>query len=62
MSKVKFGGKPASPPVGKTLSCAHEGNFVDRNLVPLKTVAQQNQFAPTDARPVRMHFALAGGR
>ena len=68
--KCTFGGKPAVCKVGKTLSCHtvswpmgsdEGGKFVDRNLVPLKTAAQQNQFAPTDAVPMRMHFTLAGG-
>ena len=37
------------------------GKFVDRNLVPVKGVVAQNQFAPTPAEPVRMHNKMAGG-
>jgi hypothetical protein len=35
--------------------------FVDRNLVPVKGFAAQNQFAPTPAEPVRMRNKMAGG-
>jgi len=69
-SNESFGGKPAAVRVGKgyvmrTVNWPkgndEGGKFVDRNLVPLKTAAQQNQFAPSDAEPVRMHHKLAGG-
>ena len=68
--KCTFGGKPAVCKVGKTptlrtvnwpMGSDEHGKFVDRNLMPLRSAAQQNQFAPTDAVPVRMHFTLAGG-
>ncbi|HAN93875.1 MAG TPA: hypothetical protein DCQ33_17590 [Nitrospira sp.] len=35
--------------------------FVSRNLMPVKGVVAQNQFAPTPAEPVRMHNKMAGG-
>ena len=70
-SSESFGGKPAAVRVGKTLQMARApawpkgndegGKYVDRNLVPLRSAAQQNSFAPTDAIPVRMHNKLAGG-
>lgn len=34
--------------------------FVDRDLVAVKGVGAQNQFAPTPAEPVRMHKKMAG--
>jgi hypothetical protein len=70
-SNESFGGKPPATRVGKTMVMASAprmaggndegGRYVDRNLVPLRTAAQQNQFAPTPAEPVRMHHKLAGG-
>ena len=66
-----FGGKPVQGKVGRTLAMPVQprmskgndegGRYVDRDLRPLKSAAQQNQFAPTPAEPVRMHFKLAGG-
>lgn len=69
-SEESFGGKPAATHTGKTLTMKtvkwakandEGGKFVDRKLMPLKTAAQQNQFAPTDAEPVRMRYKLGGG-
>jgi len=37
------------------------GKYVKRDLRPLRSPAQQNQFAPTPAEPLRMHYKLAGG-
>lgn len=34
------------------------GKFVPRNLMPVKTA---EQFVPTPAEPVRLHFKMAGG-
>lgn len=69
-SDESFGGKPAAVRVGKTLQMARApawpkgndegGKYVDRNLVPMKSAAQQNSFAPTDQIPIRMHHKLAG--
>lgn len=58
------------PPVGKTLGMTSPampkgndegGKFVSRDLRPLKSAAQQNQFAPTPSEPVRMRFKMGGG-
>jgi len=35
--------------------------FVSRDLRGIRGVAAQNQFAPTPAEPVRMHYKMAGG-
>ena len=35
--------------------------FVSRNLMPVKGVMAQNQFAPTPAEPGRLHHKMAGG-
>lgn len=34
------------------------GKFVERNLVPVKSA---QEFVPTPAEPVRLHFKMAGG-
>ena len=69
-SEESFGGRPAATHTGKTPTIKtvkwakandEGGKFVDRDLLPMKTAAQQNQFAPTDAEPIRMHNKLAGG-
>ena len=70
-SEESFGGKPATVRVGRTLKMASApswpkgndegGKFVDRNLVPLRSAAQQNSFAPTPQVPVRMRFKMGGG-
>jgi hypothetical protein len=37
------------------------GKVVNRNLMAMRSVEQQNSLAPTDSEPVRMHHKLAGG-
>jgi hypothetical protein len=64
-------GKPAAVPTGKTSGMAKAprrasgndegGKFVSRDLKGVRGVNAQNQFAPTDAEPVRMRFKMGGG-
>ena len=70
-SDESFGGKPAVVPTGKTPGMAKAprmaggndegGKFVSRDLKGVRGAKAQNQFAPTDAEPVRMRFKMGGG-
>ena len=56
--------KPIKPNVGGSEGGYKRGvptKLVSRNLMPVKGVMAQNQFAPTPAEPVRLHHKMAGG-
>lgn len=59
-----FGGKPAKVTVGRCYvmptTKMPSGKLVSRDLKGMRSVEQQNSFAPTAADPIRMHHKLGG--